>query len=375
MKNPSVTGLVTAALLTIGPASGVRSQVSIDLDNTDSTGRVTTVLSGEQQYYGGVYGLEVWVLDGFSTVPGGINGQISWTAYANMQFLGFFLAATFTNQDNSSTPGVINLGELDIPAVTPRGSRAAIALVIWAGDAESPVNPYGVSPSFGIVAFVNPTADYTAVPKPAAPPLMGWTGDLRIDLPDQLEYDYSVSGGEVTLLRSYDDAPSLTVPQWIGGLPVVSLSGGAYTGNPMIRTLTIPGGINYIGAGACGNLVNLADVFFLGNAPGVDPAVFEGDPNATAYYLPGATGWSSTFGGLPAVLWNPTSQAPGVRNNQFSFNITGATNLPIVVEASTDLTSGAWTPLQTCTLTNGLLQFGDSDWSNHPSRFYRIGLP
>jgi hypothetical protein len=33
--------------------------------------------------------------------------------------------------------------------------------------------------------------------------------------------------------------------------------------------------------------------------------VFSGDNNATVYYLPGTTGWGTTFGGRPAVLWDP----------------------------------------------------------------------
>jgi hypothetical protein len=51
------------------------------------------------------------------------------------------------------------------------------------------------------------------------------------------------------------------------------------------------------------------------------------DIEATAYYLPGTTGWGATFGGLPTVLWNPrvqTSDASfGARTDHFGFNITG----------------------------------------------------
>jgi hypothetical protein len=83
----------------------------------------------------------------------------------------------------------------------------------------------------------------------------------------------------------------------------------------------------------------------------------------------------------PAVLWDPLMQANGpgfgVHANQFGFNITSRTNLPlpIVVEACTNLTSASWTALQTCTLTNGSIYFSDAAWTNYPCRFYRIRSP
>jgi len=65
----------------------------------------------------------------------------------------------------------------------------------------------------------------------------------------------------------------------------------------------------------------------------------------------------------------------GVRSNHFGFTIEGAANIPIVVEASTNLFTIPWTPLQTCTLTNGAIYFRDPQWTNHPGRFYRVRSP
>ncbi|MGD0253525.1 MAG: hypothetical protein ABSC01_12615, partial [Verrucomicrobiota bacterium] len=64
-----------------------------------------------------------------------------------------------------------------------------------------------------------------------------------------------------------------------------------------------------------------------------------------------------------------------VRTNQFGFTITGTANIPIVVEARTNLVSGGWIPLQTCTVTNGSIYFNDSNWTNYPRRYYRIRSP
>ena len=49
------------------------------------------------------------------------------------------------------------------------------------------------------------------------------------------------------------------------------------------------------------------------------------------------------------MLWNPLIQASGtsfgVQSSQFGFNITGTTNIPIVVEACTNLANPQWTPV------------------------------
>ena len=41
------------------------------------------------------------------------------------------LQATFADQNNSSTPGIIRLGEVDMPDVTPKGANVVIALAMW----------------------------------------------------------------------------------------------------------------------------------------------------------------------------------------------------------------------------------------------------
>ncbi len=64
-----------------------------------------------------------------------------------------------------------------------------------------------------------------------------------------------------------------------------------------------------------------------------------------------------------------------MRNNQFGFTITGTANIPMVVEGNADLANASWTPLQTCTLTNGSVYFSDPEWTNYPARFYRIRSP
>jgi len=192
---------------------------------------------------------------------------------------------------------------------------------------------------------------------------------------------------------------TLTLPASLVAAGYESFSGCSLT------NLTIKGGVSgdYAFAG-CGSLTNvtigagvtnlayamfyycnsLTNVFFQGNAP-----VASGDPEdagtnvfnspVICYYLPGTTGWSNTYPTVPAVLWNPLIQTGngnfGVQNNQFGFDITGTTNIPIVVQASTNLANPVWTALTNVTLTNGLFHFSEPAQANSAGRFYRISSP
>jgi hypothetical protein len=126
----------------------------------------------------------------------------------------------------------------------------------------------------------------------------------------------------------------------------------------------------------------LGSVYFEGNAPSLGSDVFFDDNNAIVYYLPGSVGWGSTFGGRPTALWllpNPlilnNGHSFGVQSNGFGFMISWATNIPVVVEASTNLVNPTWFPISTNTLTSGSAHFSDPQWTNYPARFYRIRSP
>ena len=78
-----------------------------------------------------------------------------------------------------------------------------------------------------------------------------------------------------------------------------------FWGCTRLTTVTIAGSVVSILADAFVGCDSLTSVYFQGNAPNADSYVFAGYTNATVYYLPGTTGWGTTFGGRPAVLWNP----------------------------------------------------------------------
>jgi hypothetical protein len=70
-----------------------------------------------------------------------------------------------------------------------------------------------------------------------------------------------------------------------------------------LTNVTIPGSVTNIAAEAFATNGSLKGVYFLGNAPSLGASAFYHDNNATVYYLPGTTGWGTTFGGCPARPW------------------------------------------------------------------------
>lgn len=76
---------------------------------------------------------------------------------------------------------------------------------------------------------------------------------------------------------------------------------------------------------------------------------------------------------LPPLTIATTNAGFGVQTNQFGFNINWVSGYTAVVEASSNLID--WQPLQTNTLTTDSDYFGDPQWTNYPSRFYRLRTP
>ena len=185
----------------------------------------------------------------------------------------------------------------------------------------------------------------------------------------------SVTSVGSSSLYNCTNLTTITIPN-----SVTSIGSWAFSYCTSLTSITIPNSVTSIGDYAFYQCTKLKSVYCQGNAPSVyGSAVFSGDNNATVYYLFGATGWASTFGGRPTVLWNPHVQSSGasfgVRTNRFGFTIAGSTKLVIVVEACSNLLSHAWTPVSTNTLTNGSSYFSDPQWTNYPARFYRLRSP
>jgi hypothetical protein len=132
---------------------------------------------------------------------------------------------------------------------------------------------------------------------------------------------------------------------------VTSIGGSAFDSCAKLTNITIPASVTSIGAGAFFSCATLTRVYFESNVRSIGSDVFLTDKNVTVYYLPGATGWSSTFGDAPAMLWNPFGPSGDanvhVQANQFGFNFTGPANLLILVDACANLANPIWIPLTT----------------------------
>src|SRR5665213_3285012 len=165
------------------------------------------------------------------------------------------------------------------------------------------------------------------------------------------------------------------------GTSVTSIGDYAFDYCSKLTGVTIPNSVTSIGVEAFYYCFGLTAAYFQGNAPPDNGTAFSYS-GATIYYLPGTTGWGATFGSRPTALWAlpypvilSGNTNLGMRNNQFGFTVSWATNVPVVVLAATNLANPVWTPVSTNALTNGAFYFSDPQWTNYPRRFYRLRSP
>jgi hypothetical protein len=196
-------------------------------------------------------------------------------------------------------------------------------------------------------------------------------------------------GSSVTYLTGFSGCTNLA--NVTIGSNVASIGAYAFYQCTGLTSVTIPTSVISIGERAFFDCTSLKGVYFNGDAPsGVGSKIFyyKRPPSmldvtplpVTVYFLAGTTGWGTRFAERPTALWvrpNPVilNGSVGIQTNQFGFTISWATNLSVVVEASTTLTNPTWSPVATNTLTSGSSYFSDSQWLNYPARFYRIRTP
>jgi hypothetical protein len=181
-QNKNMKKIILTCVATVGIAAGAFAQGSILVDNSTTEGNFTAGASSSAAtlFYGN-YTLQVWYLNG--ALPSNLSGTSSLTDYNNLTADGFTLAQTYVNQAiTQGNAGSFSLGPLDIAGASPTSITVAVAA--WAngigGTTTTPVATFAGSAYGGVLAFVNPTANYTASPAPTPANFTGWDPSVNL---------------------------------------------------------------------------------------------------------------------------------------------------------------------------------------------------
>ena len=160
---------------------------------------------------------------------------------------------------------------------------------------------------------------------------------------------------------------------------VTAIGDWAFERCDRLTSATIGAGVTNISCGAFYYCTNLTALLFQGAPPTFSDYAFDGVA-ATIYYRPAfASTWPSAVAGFQTRCWNPAVQQDasfGFESGRFGFTIVGNADIPIGVEATTNLAAGIWAPVTNATLeAAGSLYISDPSSPNQPSRFYRIVWP
>ncbi len=170
-----------------------------------------------------------------------------------------------------------------------------------------------------------------------------------------LPYTYTTNSGAITIEEFDCSSSEVTIRDSIGGLPVTGIGPEAFSGCTNLTSVTIPANVIGIGSNAFYGCTGLTAVYFEGNAPTLDGsnvfATATGYDPATVYYLSSATGFGSTFGGLPTALLNPCTYKLSATSVKFA-----SKGGPETIKVTSHGTNCTWTTVSSnsfITVTSG----------------------
>jgi hypothetical protein len=141
----------------------------------------------------------------------------------------------------------------------------------------------------------------------------GDTGNIGVDsffqitllnpAPQANDFNYVVANGEATITGYKGAGGAVVIPDSIYTNPVAQIGASAFASNGL-TSATIPASVTNIADLAFDSCTSMTGAYFYGNAPALGADVFT-NVTATVYYLTGATGYDTNFGGLTTAVWTP----------------------------------------------------------------------
>jgi hypothetical protein len=263
----------------------------------------------------GNYSFESCALLAGVVIPDGVT-SIGNEAFAFCNGLtGINLTASVTNLGQIPFVGCANMGAITVASGNPAFSSVngvlynetgTLLIEFPGGPNGSFAIPGGVG-DIGSEAFENCNLASVAIPSSVTNiELLAFFGCGKLASVTMTDGLAAIGVG------AFEDCTALT--SFVLPASLASIGYSAFNQCSALTTVVIPSSVRSVSDYAFAYCSSLTAAYFEGNSPPDDSTVFAADSLATVYYLPGASGWGTTFGTAPtrpltgiAVTAQPTN--------------------------------------------------------------------